>query len=204
MAALTFYTATLPFLTMLHTSVELLTSLIRPETSQGTRLGDSLLFRRAGADVDARGMVTRRRIGTLLSFSASALLCLGWLVMQAFWVNCEIGTVGGGSAEQVCPVQIRGHRMGGVSELSVAKVVLGFVVVLGYLAYCAYLVRWVGVFAGRAGVGSTSGVVGGEGGSRMSSFRRRARFASREGDQDTRRGDVESVIIGVEMEKDIR
>ncbi|KAK5094713.1 hypothetical protein LTR24_003413 [Lithohypha guttulata] len=208
MAALTFYTATLPFLTMLHTTIELLTSLIRPQTTQHTRLGDALRFR-AGADVDARGLVTRRRIGTLLSFSASALLCLGWLTMQMFWINCEIATFGGSpGAEQICPVQIRGHRMGGVSELSVGKVVLGFVVLIGYLGYCVYLVRFVGVFSlGRKGVGLGSGS-----GGRMTGFRRRARFASAslgtvrevEGERDAERGDAESVVIVIEGGKETK
>lgn len=198
MAALTFYTATLPFLTMIHTSVELLLSLIRPETSQATRLGDAFRFQRAGADVDARGVVTRRRTGTLLSFSASALLCLGWLIMQMFWMNCEVATFGGNTGgEQVCPVQIRGHRMGGVSELSIGKVVLGFVVILGYAGYCLYLVKQVGVFSSKSSMLSQTAS-----GSRMSSFRRRARFASRTGSDEDQRGDVESVVIAIGMDKE--
>lgn len=206
MAALTFYTATLPFLTMLHTSVELFTSLIRPETSQATRLGDALRFRRAGADVDAQGVVTRRRVGTLLSFSASVLLCLGWVVMQSFWLNCEITTFGDVSAEQVCPIQIRGHRMGGVSELSVVKVVLGFVVVLGYAGYALYLVKAVGVFARKSSsLGPVRLVSESGNGSRMGSFRRRARFARGGGvDTDGKKGDVESVVIAIEVDKDMR
>lgn len=65
--------------------------------------------------------------------------------------------------------------MGGISGLSVGKVVLGFLVILGYIGYCVYLVRAVGVFGGR----NTSSALGlGNGGRVTSGFRRRARFAA--------------------------
>lgn len=192
MAALTFYTALIPLLTMLHSSVELLTSLVRPETTQSTRLGDALRFRRPGADpVSASEQVlVRRRTGTLLSFSASVLMTLGWTTIQFFWLNCEIVPFGK-QGQDVCPIQIQGHRMGGISELSVGKVVLGFLVMAGYVFYCFYLV-------GRVGVFKKVPVVGG----RAASFRRRARFAS--GEEEQKDSDVESVVIGIDIEKEER
>lgn len=137
--------------------------------------------------------------------------------MQMFWLNCEIATFGGlPAAERVCPVQIRGHRMGGVSELSVGKVVLGFVVVAGYIGYCAYLVRVVGVFEGRRGAGLGLGLglgrpgAGSRSNGRMAGSRRRARFASanlgtvKEVEAERERDDVESVVIVVEDDKETR
>lgn len=196
--ALTFYTATLPLLTMLHTAVELLISLVRPETSQNTKFGDLILLRnrvRGGATA-AEDIMRRRRVGALLSFSVSILLVLGWTVMQLFTLNCEISTFGNGG-EGVCPVQIRGHRMGGISELSVGKVCLGFAVVCAYAGYCWYLVRRIGV--GKGGMGGVHGGNGNGAGRRMSSFKRRARFASGESVKGDGRGDVENVsVVGVE------
>jgi hypothetical protein len=93
--------------------------------------------------------------------------------------------------------------MGGVSELSVAKVVLGFVIVVGYVAYCGYLVWWVGVFSGRAGLGQAGARA--RTGGRMSSFCRRARFARGERtDTELGRFDVESVVIGMDVGKEGR
>lgn len=190
LASLTFYTAFIPLLTMLHTSTELLTSLVRPETSQSTKLGDALRFRRPGSTEDTNKVLLRRRTGTLLSFSAAVLLLLGWTTIQFFWLNCEIVSFGR-RGQDVCPVQIRGHRMGGVSELSVGKVVLAFAVMLGYGCYCFYLVRRVGVL-------KKVPVAGG----RTASFRRRARFASGSTMQRDDGDDVESVVIGIEVEKE--
>lgn len=82
--------------------------------------------------------------------------------------------------------------MGGVSELSVGKVVLGFLVVVGYVVYCVYLVRVVGVFGGK---GSEMR----EGTRKVSGFRRRARFAQREEEQGKGKweGKVERVSVSV-------
>ncbi|KAK5096836.1 hypothetical protein LTS08_007326 [Lithohypha guttulata] len=191
-ASLTFYTALLPLLTLIHTSVELLTSLVRAETSQSSRLGDVLRFRQAGPDTDQ--ILSQRRVGTLISFTVSALLLLGWTTMEFFWMNCEIIPFSAHNAEAVCPIQIRGHRMGGISELSVGKIVLGFAIMLGYAYYCIYLVRRVGVFNKIPISGA---------GSRVSSFRRRARFAKGQDTlgEDSRMDDVESVVIVIDAEK---
>lgn len=96
--------------------------------------------------------------------------------------------------------------MGGVSELSVVKVVLGFVVVLGYAGYALYLVKAVGVFARKSSsLGPVRLVSESGNGSRMGSFRRRARFARGGGvDTDGKKGDVESVVIAIEVDKDMR
>lgn len=120
-----------------------------------------------------------------------------------FWVNCEVRAFGGGGAEGVCPVQIRGHRMGGVSELSVAKVVLGGLVVLAYVGYCGYLVKVVGVFSKRK---SSLGCVSNGAGGRMASFGRRARFARGRGGRAemVEGGDVESVVVVIEGKKETR
>jgi len=81
---------------------------------------------------------------------------------------------------------------------------------VGYLGYCVYLVRFVGVFSfGRKGAGLGSGS-----GGRMAGFRRRARFASAslgtvrevegEGERDAERGDAESVVIVIEGGKETK
>lgn len=189
-AALTFYTATLPLLTIIHTSTELLTSLIKPQTSQSTRLGDALRFRQS-----------KHRISTLLSFTVSVLLCLGWFIMELFWANCEIALFSP-SSEGVCPIQIRGHRMGGVSELSIGKVSLSFVVILAYIGYCFYLVKIVSVFSSKRATQEqrVSGI-------RMASFGRRARFAGRDRAQESvpeMSGSVETVVIGIDVEKGMK
>lgn len=123
--------------------------------------------------------------------------------MQMFWLNCEI-TLFSASSEDVCPVQIRGHRMGGVSELSIGKVALAFVVILGYAGYCVYLVRWVSVFGSKRADGAVT---------RTASFRRRARFARRagghaaaatSGQERNVDGGVETVVIGIDVEKGLR
>lgn len=181
---------------MMHTAFELLFSLVHPETSQNTKFGDLVLLRnrvRSGAS-DAENALRRRRVGALVSFSVSTLLLLGWSVMQLFTLNCEIITFGNGG-EGVCPVQIRGHRMGGISELSVGKVCLGFAVVLGYAVYCWYLVSKVGISKELQGGGDG----GNRSGRRIGSFKRRARFALGESGKGDRLGDVESVsVVGVE------
>lgn len=122
--------------------------------------------------------------------------------MQLFWTNCEINPFLGPAAdkgEAVCPVQIRGHRMGGVSQLSVGKVVLGWIVVAVYVSYCAYLYLRVGVFNSKRRVVDLSA------GNKMSSFRRRARFERGEPEEtEAGRKSVESVVIGIDIEKGVR
>lgn len=125
-------------------------------------------------------------------------------------MNCEITPFLGPKAangEGVCPVQIRGHRMRGVSGLSVARAAMGWVVVLVYIIYAAYLVGWVGIR-----VQKSSSSIGGK----MSSFRRRAKYernSSCDGHGDVEevdfggrrtsreRKDVESVVIVIDVEK---
>lgn len=80
-----------------------------------------------------------------------------------------------------------------MSELSIGKVVLGFVILLTYIGYCAFLIAKVGVCSKKGPV--TQGADGG----RASRFGRRARFA---GDVE-RNGDVESVVIRID-EKELR
>ena len=92
--------------------------------------------------------------------------------MEIFIVNCEI--VGGTEA---CPVQIRGHRMGGVSGLSIGKVVLGGVVMIGYGVFVILGMK-------REGEGKT-GKVG---------FLRRARFEKNRRDEEEE--EIEVVRVG--------
>ena len=92
--------------------------------------------------------------------------------------------------------------MGGVSELSIGKVVLGFAVVFAYAGYCLYLVRRVGVLSSKSN--GNAGIT--LGGTRVSNFRRRARFASQDGVEETSggRGGIESVVIGIDLDKETK
>lgn len=136
-AALLFYTAFLPLLSILHASTELLVSLVRTQT----------FTRRAQATISRR-----RKILPMISFCATCLLLVGWLPLNIVWLNCEVVKFGG---DKMCPIQIRGHNMAGVDEVALAKDVLAWVLMGVYIGYLGWLV-WKGrIFKNDLGTVST-------------------------------------------------
>ena len=71
--------------------------------------------------------------------------------------------------------------MGGIDELSIGKVVLGWMVIIVYMGYMAFLVVAVGVFGRKKVAGA--------------GFLRKARFAKGNS------ADVEDVVIEIQMKE---
>ena len=113
--ALVFYTLTLPGLSIFHNIFELLMHHNTP-----------------------RVLSLRSIYITLLT--TSCLLICGWITNIAFWMHCELPMFNQNKAGQgVCPVQVRGHFMYGIHEVSIARIVVGWVVVLAYIGHVVLL-----------------------------------------------------------------
>lgn len=76
----------------------------------------------------------------LAILTISSLLVAGWITTLGFWMHCELPPLNKSKAAQaICPVQIRGHFMYGIHEVSVVKAVVGWIVVVVYLGHVVLL-----------------------------------------------------------------
>ncbi|KIX04722.1 uncharacterized protein Z518_05592 [Rhinocladiella mackenziei CBS 650.93] len=126
--ALMFYTLTTPIVSLVHLSFELI---MHHHTPQHLSL--------------------RSIYATFLV--SSSLLAAGWLTTLSFWMHCEIPPLNK-SGQSVCPVQVRGHFMYGIHEVSVAKAVVGWIV---FLLYAGHLVLLTMGFRAQRRVWKVSG-----------------------------------------------
>ncbi|KAL2416120.1 hypothetical protein ABEF91_004053 [Exophiala dermatitidis] len=133
--ALLFYTLTTPTISIIHLFFEIV---IHHNSNTPTR---------------GLPLLSRRTIYFSI-LSLSSLLVAGWITNLSFWIHCELATstskhksLDGSSnsnlvpsSQAICPPQIRGHFMYGIHEVSIAKAVVGGVVLCLYLGYIACLV----------------------------------------------------------------
>ncbi|ETI21963.1 hypothetical protein G647_06033 [Cladophialophora carrionii CBS 160.54] len=113
--ALLFYTLTAPGLSIFHNIFELIMHHHTP-----------------------RHMARRSIYITFLA--TSSLLICGWITTLAFWMHCELPTFNQNKAGQaVCPIQVRGHFMYGIHEVSIARIVVGWIIVLAYIGHVVLL-----------------------------------------------------------------
>ncbi|EXJ82010.1 hypothetical protein A1O1_08078 [Capronia coronata CBS 617.96] len=154
--ALLFYTFTTPGISLFHLSMEILIHHHTPH---------HLTLRR-----------TYLAIMTLSSF-----LVAGWITTLGFWMHCELGPTlhnqhdsGPTSSSTfrhiqaqaaICPVQVRGHFMYGIHEVSISKAVVGGIIVLVYV--CHVVLLGMGFKAQRrvwrlVGIGGGGGLEHGE------------------------------------------
>ncbi|KAJ9609915.1 hypothetical protein H2200_006244 [Cladophialophora chaetospira] len=113
--ALLFYTLTLPGLSLIHNVFELIMHHNTPQC------------------------LSLRSIYITLLTTSYLLLC-GWITTISFWMHCELPIFNTNKAGQgVCPIQVRGHFMYGIHEASIARIVVGWIVVLMYIAHVVLL-----------------------------------------------------------------
>ena len=75
---------------------------------------------------------------TLLT--TSSLLICGWITTISFWMHCELTIFNKDKARQaVCPAQARGHFMYGIHEVSIARIVVAWIIVLFYIGHVVLL-----------------------------------------------------------------
>lgn len=112
-AALLFYTLTTPGVSLFHLAFELIMHHHTPQ-----HLSSRTIY--------------------LVFLSLSSLILAGWLTTLSFWMHCELPPLNK-SGQAVCPVQVRGHFMYGIHEVSITKVVIGWLVALVYVAHVVVL-----------------------------------------------------------------
>jgi hypothetical protein len=113
--ALLFYTLTVPGLSIVHNLFELIMHHQTPE------------------------YMSRRSIYIAFLTTSSSLIC-GWITTLAFWMHCELPIFNQNKAGQgVCPIQVRGHFMYGIHEVSIARIAVGWVIVLTYMGHVVLL-----------------------------------------------------------------
>lgn len=131
------YTILTPVLTLLFLLLELTLHILRPT------------------------LTSRPSTHYLLILTTTLLLC-GWTATTSLTIHCELPHPSSLTTTNmsICPAAVRGHFMFGIHELSIARVVIGWVVVGGLVVHLWCLgraVRWVRVYGG-------SGMGGGGGG----------------------------------------
>lgn len=105
--ALLFYTLTAPTASLVHLAFELVMHHHNP-----THLA--------------------KRAAYTVLIPSTILIAAGWITTLTFWMHCELPPLNS-TGQEVCPAQVRGHFMYGIHELSIAKAVVGWLVVLTYL-----------------------------------------------------------------------
>ncbi|RMZ87249.1 hypothetical protein DV736_g5523, partial [Chaetothyriales sp. CBS 134916] len=98
---------------------------------------------------------------------------LAFTLSTSFWTACEIPPPTSTALDRLCPAQVRGHFMYGIHELSIAKVAMGWAVVVGLALHI-----WCQVKTRRAARNS-----------------RRSRWAIDAAQADYGKNDVEVVVV---------
>lgn len=138
-AALIFYTATSPLFAVLVISAELLLAL--SSTSEEP----------TSPSVVSQTIEPRRhsRIARFLRSRRAHLIFLGLIfvnvcslaITASFWTHCEIPSPVITQNALMCPKELRGHWMGGIHEVSLAKVILSWLVIFGSVAHAYVMFR---------------------------------------------------------------
>jgi hypothetical protein len=112
-AAMIAYTLSAPVATLIYILSELAMHVTRPHVS-----------------------VTRRF--HLIFLCCTLLIAAGWITTVGFWAQCEMPAPSLTENIYMCPASVRGHFMFGIHELSIAKVIVSFFIIVGLLlhAYC--------------------------------------------------------------------
>ncbi|EXJ68073.1 uncharacterized protein A1O5_08688 [Cladophialophora psammophila CBS 110553] len=114
--ALLFYALTVPSVSLIHLVLELT---MHHQTPQ---------------------ILSLRKTYIALLATSSLLIC-GWIASLSFWMHCELPIFNRDiSGQAVCPVQVRGHFMYGIHEVSIARIVVGWIVVMMYMGHVVVMV----------------------------------------------------------------
>ena len=114
--AMVAYTLSAPLATLVYIIVELSMHVVRPHIS-----------------------ITRRAHKVFLFFVA--VLAAGWTTNNALWTHCEMPAPSLTANMRMCPASVRGHFMFGIHELSIAKVIVGWFIVIGLLVHMFCIVK---------------------------------------------------------------
>ncbi|RMZ74854.1 hypothetical protein DV737_g5664, partial [Chaetothyriales sp. CBS 132003] len=113
------------------------------------------------------------RLPSLLILLLHLVTLLAFTLSTSFWTACEMPPPTSTALDRLCPAQVRGHFMYGIHELSIAKVAMGWAVVVGLVLHI-----WCQVKARRAARNS-----------------RRSRWAIDTAQADYGKADVEVVVL---------
>lgn len=114
--AMVAYTLSAPVATLVYIMIELSLHIVRPHIS-----------------------ITRRTHQVFLL--CVAVLAAGWTTTNALWTHCEMPAPSLTANMRMCPISVRGHFMFGIHELSIAKVIVGWFIVIGLLVHMFCLVK---------------------------------------------------------------
>lgn len=112
--ALLFYTLTTPAVSLVHLTFELIMHHHTPKHLS-------------------------KRSAYIVLLAATSLLTAGWLTTLGFWMHCELPPLNN-TRQDLCPIQVRGHFMYGIHEVSIAKTVVAWLIALVYLGHAVLLV----------------------------------------------------------------
>ncbi|KAK5053740.1 hypothetical protein LTR84_001701 [Exophiala bonariae] len=111
--ALLFYTLTTPAISLIHLTFELIMHHHTPQHLS-------------------------KRLAYIVLLTSSSLLAAGWLTTLGFWMHCELPPLNS-TRQDLCPIQVRGHFMYGIHEVSIAKTVVAWLIAFVYLGHVVCL-----------------------------------------------------------------
>ncbi|ETN46890.1 uncharacterized protein HMPREF1541_01079 [Cyphellophora europaea CBS 101466] len=88
-----------------------------------------------------RPLVSITRRTHFVFFTCVLVLVAGWTTNNALWIHCEMPAPSLTQSMQMCPPSVRGHFMYGIHELTIAKVVLAWLIVLGLLLHALCILK---------------------------------------------------------------
>jgi hypothetical protein len=153
-AALVFYTLTSPLFTILLISAELILIFSSNHTSNQTSIPSPIEEPRPRSRFST-SLTSRRAHFVLLILTLLNIASL--TTTSSFWTYCELPPPSITTARMICPAEIRGHWMGGIHEVSIAKITIGWLVVIGLVCHAFFIYQNMRVERRRWAVGSGHG-----------------------------------------------
>ena len=136
--ALIFYTLSSPLFTILLVSMELVLSLPFSSGSTNTPISSPIEEPRPRSRFSGR---LQSRRAHLILLILAFLNIASMTVTGSFWTHCELPIPAITQTLAMCPAEVRGHWMGGIHEVSIAKVTLSWLVVIGLVCHTFFVWR---------------------------------------------------------------
>ena len=135
-AALVFYTLTSPLITILLVSVELILAMPFSPDSSSSSIASPVEEPRPRSRL-SNILHSRRAHQVLLALTFLNIASMG--TNAFFWSHCELPIPTITKNLAICPKEVRGHWMGGIHEVSIAKVTISWLVVVGLVCHTFFV-----------------------------------------------------------------
>ena len=133
---LVFYTLSSPLVTILLVSAELILAWSSTSSSSSSPIASPIEEPRPRSRFS--GTLTSRRAHLVL-LALTLLNIASMTVTGSFWTHCELPSPAITKTLAICPLAVRGHWMGGIHEVSIAKITISWLVVIGLVCHAFFV-----------------------------------------------------------------